>query len=86
MFSIIDTVSKSNPNSLFQKFELNISPNTFENQDLDLGSLITVLDTTNDRFIYGLVTRETDAHKPSYLSLQSCLQNLKKTRRKLQHN
>ena len=77
-FSVADTVSKSNPNSFFQKLDFNIPPYNLENQDLDIGSLLTISDVSNNRFIYSLVTKETDAHKPSYLSLQSCLQNLKK--------
>ena len=76
-FSIVETVSKSNPASFCRKFNLEIPQSSLENQSIDLGSLITVSDTTNDRFIYSLVTKETDAHKPSYLSLQSFLQNLK---------
>ena len=75
-FSIVETVSKSNPTSFCRKFNLQIPQSSLENQSIDLGSLITVSDTTNDGFIYSLVTKETDAHKP-YLSLQSCLQNLK---------
>ena len=74
--SIVQSRSRESPLEGLANFSCHLSRNS--NSEIREGSVLSIFDKNNQRFVYNLVTKLTKTDKASYSTLNTCLVGLRK--------